>query len=71
MKTTKMINSATGKTAIGFGLTTGLAVANAAFDGASVVTELGAAATTVGVIGAAALSIVVVVKVFKYIRSAF
>ena len=71
MKLSQMLTSNTAKTALGAGLSVGMAASQAAVDGASVISELGTAATTVGAVGAAALSVVVVVKVFKYIRSAF
>jgi hypothetical protein len=71
MNISKALTSNTAKLAIGSGLSVGMAASQAAVDAASVITELGTAATTVGAVGAAALSVVVVVKVFKYIRSAF
>jgi hypothetical protein len=49
---------------------TGVAFADGV-DVTAVTTALAAAATTVGTVGAAALGVVVVAKVFKYIRSAF
>lgn len=61
-----------GKSAVAAGL---LVAASQSFavgvDVSSVTSALTDAAVTVGVVGAAALAVVVVVKVFKYIRGAF
>lgn len=67
----KALNSNTAKSAVAAGLMVGAAASHAAIDTASVVAALTEAATAVGVIGAAVLGVVVIVKTFKYIRGAF
>lgn len=65
------IRFSTVKAATTMGLVFGTTASYAAVDVTSVMTALGEAATTVGTVGAAALGVVVVAKVFRYIRSAF
>ena len=63
--------SNTAKSAVATGLMVSAAASQAAIDTASVTASLTEAGTAVGVIGAAVLGVVVIVKTFKYIRSAF
>jgi len=65
------LKSGTAKAAVAGGLLLGASVSHAAVDVAAVISALGDAATTVGTVGVAALAVVVTVKVFRYIRSAF
>lgn len=58
------------KLSVGGGLIAGATVSHAV-DVTAVTSALTDAGTTVGTVGAAALAVVVVVKVFKYIRGAF
>lgn len=46
-------------------------VSQAAIDTSEALTELTGVATAVGVIGAAVLGVVVIIKAFKFVRSAF
>lgn len=66
----KYLPSNTTKSAVGFGALFAAGASQAAIDVTSVTTALTEAAVTVGTIGAAVLGVVVVVKVFKYIRGA-
>lgn len=66
----KTSQSNTVKAAIGIGSLFGIGAAQAAIDVTSVTGALTDAAATVGLIGAAVLGVVVVVKVFKYVRGA-
>lgn len=66
-----MFQGRTLQAAVTTGLMVGVSAAQAAVDVSTVTAALADAATTVGTIGAAALGVVVVVKVFKYIRGAF
>jgi hypothetical protein len=67
-----LFTNATAKLSLGGGLLAGASVSHAAgVDVSAVLSALADAGTTVGTVGAAALGVVVVVKVFKYIRSAF
>ncbi|NUT79850.1 major capsid protein [Pseudomonas brassicacearum] len=59
------------KPAVAIGLLFGATASQAAIDVSPVISALGDAGTTVATVGAAALGVVVVVKVFRYIRSAF
>jgi hypothetical protein len=59
------------KPAVAVGLLFATTASYAAVDVAAVLSALADAGTTVGTVGAAALGVVVVVKVFRYIRSAF
>lgn len=67
----KALNSNTVKAAVGAGSLVGAAASQAAIDTASITASLTEAGTAVGVIGAAVLGVVVIVKTFKYIRGAF
>jgi len=69
MKTQNTV-SRTVQAAAGAALLSGVGLAQAAIDVTSVTTALSDAAGTGGVIGAAVLGGVVVVKVFKYVRGA-
>lgn len=66
----KTFQSKTVKAAIGFGSLMGVGAAQAAIDITAVSSALTDAVVTVGTIGAAVLGVVVVVKVFKYVRGA-
>jgi hypothetical protein len=66
----KFFQSNTVKAAIGFGSLVCVGAAQAAIDVTAVTASLSDAAVTVGLIGAAVLGVVVVVKVFKYVRGA-
>lgn len=74
MKTQSMFariaRSNTAKAAVGAGALVGVSAAQAAIDVTAVLTALTDAGTTVATIGAAVLGVVVVVKVFKYVRGA-
>lgn len=59
------------KVATAAGLLFGTTACYADVDVSKVLAALAEAGTTVATVGAAALGVVVVVKVFKYIRSAF
>lgn len=63
--------SNTVKSAVLAGLTVAAGASQAAIDTATVTAALTEAGTACGVIGAAVLGVVVIVKTFKYIRSAF
>lgn len=63
--------SNTAKSAVLAGLTVAAGASQAAVDTAAITASLTEAGTAVGVIGAAVLGVVVIVKTFKYIRSAF
>jgi Mg/Co/Ni transporter MgtE len=66
------LTSNVAKAAAGAGLLVGASMSQAAgVDVSTVTSALADAATTVGLVGAAALAVVVVVKVFKFIRAAF
>ena len=67
----KALNSNTIKTAIATGLTVAAGASQAAIDTTPITASLTEAGTAVGVIGAAVLGVVVIVKTFKYIRGAF
>jgi hypothetical protein len=69
----KMQVSKTLKAGVGAGLSVaaGLSQAAGGVDTAPIVSSLTEAGTAVGVIGAAVLGVVVIVKTFKYIRQAF
>lgn len=70
MKTQSIVTRNTAKVATGVGALVGVSAAQAAIDVTAVTTALSDAAGTVAVIGAAVLGVVVVVKVFKYVRGA-
>lgn len=73
-KIKNMFSGAVAKTSVGVGLMTAAAVSQAAavtVDMADVLTTLGGAVITVTAVCTAAISIVVVIRVFKYVRSAF
>lgn len=59
------------KSAVAAGLTVAAGASQAAVDTAGITASLTEAGTAVGVIGAAVLGVVVIVKTFKYIRQAF
>lgn len=61
----------TARTAALVGLTVAAGASQAAIDTATVTAALTEAGTACGVIGAAVLGVVVIVKTFKYIRGAF
>jgi len=64
------LNTNTVKAAVATGATV-LAGSSYAVDTAPIVSALTDAATAAGVVGAAALAVVVVIKTFKYVRSSF
>lgn len=66
----RLAQSNTAKAAVAAGALFGVSAAHAAIDVSAVLTALTDAGTTVGTIGAAVLGVVVVVKVFKYVRGA-
>lgn len=67
----KAVNSNTAKFAVATGALVAASASQAAIDTAPILASLTEAGTAVGVIGAAVLGVVVVVKTFKYIRGAF
>lgn len=67
----KALNSKTAKAAVTAGALVAAGASQAAIDTATITASLTEASTAVGVIGAAVLGVVVVVKTFKYIRGAF
>jgi len=67
----KVMNSKTVQAAVAAGALVGAASSQAAIDTTPVIASLTEAGTAVGVIGAAVLGVVVIVKTFKYIRGAF
>lgn len=62
--------STVARVAVAGGLLAGAAASQAAVDVADTISDLTAAVTTVSSIGVAALSIVVAVKIFKFVRGA-
>ena len=56
--------------AIGLGMTASLPASAAAIDVAAVVTDIGAQATPVGLIGGAVLLVYLAVKAFRWVRAA-
>lgn len=67
----KVSVSKTARVATGVALTVAAAASQAAIDTATTLASLTEAGTACGVIGAAVLGVVVIVKTFKYIRGAF
>lgn len=67
---TRLAQSNTAKAAVAAGAFAGVTSAHAAIDVSAVITALTDASGTVATIGAAVLGVVVVVKVFKYVRGA-